>query len=113
MPDAKSALQQRPAINDISMFSLLLLSITLSAADGIVTMIWLARGVAAEGNPIMELLIAHDPFLFFAVKMALTVIGLLLCYHFHRLRVGRIGLKLTGCLYVGVSFYHGLISTIS
>lgn len=92
------------------MFSFLVLSISLSALDGLSTLGLLDRGVASEANPIMALRIRHDPAIFFAVKMALTVLGLLLCYHFQHLRLGRLGLKLAGFTYIALSLYHGFIN---
>ena len=74
------ALPRRPLINNLSLFSVLVMSIGLSALDGLSTLVLLDRGIASEGNPVMAVLIRQDPAIFFAVKMTLTVLGLLLCY---------------------------------
>lgn len=104
------ALSRRPLINNLSLFSVLLLSIGLSALDGLSTLVLLDRGIASEGNPVMAVLIRQDPAIFFAVKMTLTVFGLLLCYQFQRLWLGRLGLKLAGLIYIALSLYHGFIN---
>src|SRR6266498_3341341 len=96
MNNVTDALPARPVINNLSMFSFMLLSICLSALDGLATLCWLHSGVAVEANPVMDVLIRRDPALFFAVKMGLTVMGLLFCYQFRHLRLGRLGLRLAG-----------------
>jgi len=110
MNQTTTPLSSRLPIHNVTLFSFLLLSIALSAADGLLTLGYLDRGIAREANPIMDFFIRHDPALFFAVKMALTVLGLLLCYGHLHLRVGRIGLKLAGFVYLALSAYHAYIT---
>ena len=86
-----------------------LLSIGMSGYDAVATMEHIGRGVAAEGNPLMESLIQRNAVLFFFVKMAITVLGLIVCYSYSHLRTARMGIKLVVGVYSLVCVYHVLI----
>jgi hypothetical protein len=81
----------------------------MSAYDAVATMQHIGRGVAAEGNPLMESLIEQNALLFFFVKMAITAVCLLVCYRFSHLRTARFGLRLVVVMYAIVCTYHVMI----
>ncbi len=96
-------------IHDSHLFRCLLGVIVMSAFDAVATVAHIDRGVATEGNPLMEVLITSDLLAFFYVKMAVTVGGLVLCYCFCALRAARLGLKAMAVIYSFMSFYHLII----
>ena len=91
------------------LFMYVLAAIAMSAYDAVATMQHIGRGVAAEGNPLMASLIHKNALIFFLVKMAVTALGLLVCYQFSHLRTARLGIKLVVGIYVCLCAYHGLI----
>lgn len=91
------------------MFSYVLIAIAMSGYDAVATMQHIGRGVASEGNPLMDSLIQRNAILFFLVKMAATALGLMICYSYSHLRTARLGIKTVFVLYSVVSFYHLLI----
>ena len=91
------------------LFTYVLLAIAMSGYDAVATMQHIGRGVAAEGNPLMASLIQHNAVLFFLVKMTVTALGLLICYHFCHLRTARLGIKLVVGIYMCLCAYHGMI----
>jgi hypothetical protein len=91
------------------LFSYVLIAIAMSGYDAVATMQHIGRGVAAEGNPLMDSLIQRNAVLFFLVKMAATALGLMLCYSYSHLRTARFGIKTVLVLYSVVSLYHVLI----
>lgn len=99
--------------SDGLLFRCLIFTIALCAFDALATIQHIDRGVAAEANPVMDMLIQRDRLLFFAAKMAITVAGLMLCYLYHGLRWGRIGIKLSGLAYAVVTLYHAMIIAFS
>jgi Domain of unknown function (DUF5658) len=86
-----------------------LLSLAMSGYDAVATMEHIGRGVAAEGNPLMESLIQKNAVLFFFVKMVLTAMGLLICYNYSHLRTARLGIRFVVGIYSLVCVYHILI----
>ncbi|HXI93324.1 MAG TPA: DUF5658 family protein [Blastocatellia bacterium] len=95
--------------HNTKLFTYVLLAIAMSGYDAVATMQHIGRGVAAEGNPLMASLIHHNAVLFFLVKMTLTALGLLICYHFSHLRTARLGIKLVVGIYMCLCAYHGMI----
>jgi hypothetical protein len=81
----------------------------MSGYDAVATMEHIRRGVAAEGNPLMDSLIQHNAVLFFFVKMAITALGLLICYNYSNVRTARFGIKAVVGIYAVVCVYHTLI----
>jgi hypothetical protein len=90
-------------------FVYVLAAIVMSGYDAVATVWHIARGVAVEGNPLMEPLIEQNAILFFFVKMTITALCLLVCYRFSHLRTARLGIRLAAALYVMVSIYHAMI----
>ena len=94
---------------DPKMFSYVLLSIVMSGYDAVATMRHIGRGVALEGNPLMDSLIQRNAVTFFLIKMAVTAACLMLCYSFSHLRTARLGIHLAVALYAIVCVYHTAI----
>jgi hypothetical protein len=94
---------------DPKSFVCVLAAIVMSGYDAVATMWHISRGVAVEGNPLMEPLIAQNAVVFFLVKMSITASCLLVCYRFSHLRTARMGIRLAVTLYLMVSLYHVLI----
>jgi hypothetical protein len=94
---------------DPRLFMYVLTAIAMSGYDAVATMWHISRGVAAEGNPLMQSLIDQHAVLFFFVKMAITVICLLLCYSFSHLKTARLGIRLAVAAYSIVTLYHAMI----
>ncbi|MEK6289738.1 MAG: DUF5658 family protein [Acidobacteriota bacterium] len=91
------------------LFTYVLAAIAMSAYDAVATMQHIGRGVALEGNPLMDSLIQQNAVLFFFVKMGVTAFGLLICYHYSHLRTAQLGIKLVVGIYLCLSAYHGMI----
>ena len=96
-------------VQDSRLFGYVLIAIAMSGYDAVATMQHIGRGVAAEGNPLMDSLIQRNAILFFRVKMAATAFGLMICYSYSHLRTARFGIKTVFVLYSVVSVYHLLI----
>jgi len=96
-------------IQDTRLFSYVLLAIVMSGYDAMATMQHIGRGVASEGNPLMNSLIHDNAILFFLVKMGLTAPCLVLCYSFSHLKTARLGIKIAVGVYSILCVYHALI----
>src|SRR5262249_6069863 len=96
-------------IQDSRMFLCVLASIVMCGYDAIATMQLIGRGIAAEGNPLMASLIQKNALLFFLVKMAVTALGLLVCYTYSHVRTARVGIRMIMVLYACLCTYHFLI----
>lgn len=81
----------------------------MSGYDAVATMEHIRRGVAAEGNPLMDSLIQHNAVVFFFVKMFLTALGLMFCYYFSKRRMAQVGIKAVASIYALVCLYHTFI----
>jgi len=97
------------AFQDSKLFMYVILSIVMSGYDAVATMQHIGRGVASEGNPLMETLIQRHAVLFFFVKMGLTVLCLMFCYSYSHLRTARLGIRLAVAVYALISLYHAMI----
>jgi uncharacterized protein DUF5658 len=94
---------------DPRMFLYVILSIVMSGYDAVATMRHIGRGVALEGNPLMDSLIQRNAVAFFLIKMAITATCLMLCYNFSHLKTARLGIQLAVALYAIVCLYHTAI----
>lgn len=94
------------------LFVYVLVVLTLSGYDAVATMHHIGRGVAAEGNPLMESLIERSAVLFFFVKMAMTTLCMVVCYKYSQKRVARLGIHLAVGVYALLTVYHAMISFI-
>ena len=94
---------------DRKLFMYVIIAIVMSGYDAVATMQHISRGVAAEGNPLMDSLIQQHALLFFLVKMTITAFGLMVCYRFSKLRTARFGIRLVVILYSLVCMYHVMI----
>lgn len=97
------------SFQDSRLFLYVILSIAMSAYDAVATMEHIGRGVALEGNPLMESLINKNALLFFAVKMGITAFGLMICYIHSHLRAARLGIRVAVGVYSLVTLYHASI----
>jgi len=96
-------------VQDSRLFAYMLIALGMSGYDAVATMQHIGRGVAAEGNPLMDSLIQQNALLFFAVKMSATALGLMICYNYSHLRTARFGIKGIFALYSIICVYHVLI----
>ena len=96
-------------IVDPRMFFYVISCLAMSGYDAVATMHHIGKGVALEGNPLMESLIHMNAVTFFLVKMAVTATCLMLCYSFSHRRIARAGIQLTVVLYSIICLYHVLI----
>ena len=94
---------------DSKLFMYVLAAIAMSGYDAVATMQHIGRGVAAEGNPLMDALIHQNALIFFLVKMSVTALGLLICYYCSHLRTARMGIRLVTGIYLCLCAYHGMI----
>ncbi|MEW6212539.1 MAG: DUF5658 family protein [Acidobacteriota bacterium] len=101
----------RPQVSfhDRRLFLYVITGLVLCAYDAVATMWHIGRGVATEGNPLMQSLIEVNAVVFFFVKMSLTAMGLLICYGLSHLRTARFGLQLAVGIYSILTVYHILI----
>lgn len=94
------------SLQDRNMFLCVLAVIVMSGYDAIATMQHIGRGIAVEGNPLMDSLIQRHAIIFFFVKMALTAAGTMFCYKFSNLPMARLGIRLAVAIYALLSVYH-------
>jgi hypothetical protein len=104
-----SVLLPQVRLQDRRLFMYVLLSLMMSGYDAVATMEHIRRGVALEGNPLMDSLIQRNAVLFFFVKMVLTALGLMFCYNFSRFKTAQLGIKVVASLYALVCVYHTFI----
>jgi hypothetical protein len=93
-----------------NLFLCVLVVLIMSGYDAVATMNHIGRGVAAEANPLMDSLIERSAVLFFFVKMAITAVGMFICYRFSHLRAARIGIHFVVGAYILLCVYHACIS---
>ena len=88
----------------------LLVSIILSSSilDACLTLRYIELG-GGEANPIMAVAINSGEAWFVALKMALTVIGVILLAIHQNFRLGLRGLYAMGAIYIALLFYHGVL----
>ena len=92
------------------LFLCVLAVLVLSGYDAVATMHHIGRGVAMEANPFMDSLIQRSAVLFLFVKMAITAIGMVVCYHFSHRKAARFGIHIAVGMYVLLFAYHTMIS---
>lgn len=95
---------------DRKLFLYVILVLLMSGYDAVATMQHIGRGVAAEGNPIMEQLIERSAVLFFFVKMAITAICMVIFYNYSHKRAARVCIQLTVGIYSLLCVYHTMIT---
>ena len=82
----------------------------MSMLDAMSTVYLIAHNHSSEMNPIMDALIEQSYVLFFAVKLGLTLIATLVCWHYYeRKRRARMILRLTSHVYCALMFWHCLL----
>jgi len=100
------------SIQDRRMFFYVLVSLTLSGYDAMATMQHISRGVASEGNPLMDPLVHLNAVTFFAIKMLITALCLAVCYRYSHLKTARFGIQVATALYCILCVYHMLITVL-
>lgn len=96
----------KSGIQDGRLFGLVLLCICLSAFDAAATVEHIVHGVAVEFNPLMRYLIEVGWIPFFVAKVAMTTLGLWICYALRHQRLGRLGIWLATGIYQVITIYH-------
>jgi hypothetical protein len=88
-----------------------ILSVNLmSAIDAISTIYLVANNQTTELNPMMNALIHQNYVLFFVVKMLITLVATLVCWHYYeRRRKARMILKLASSFYCFLMAWHCLL----
>jgi hypothetical protein len=82
----------------------------MSALDATSTIYLVAHNHSGEMNPVMNALLGQSYFLFFAVKMSITLAATLICwYYYERKRRARSILKLTSRIYTLLLAWHCLL----
>ena len=82
----------------------------MSALDATSTVYLVANNHSREINPVMNALIERSYVLFFGVKVALTFIATLVCWHYYeRKRRARTILRLTSHVYSALMLWHCLL----
>ena len=82
----------------------------MSALDAASTIYLVAHNYSTEFNPVMNALIGRSYLLFFAVKMSITIVATLVCWHYYeRKRRARTILKLTSRVYCALMAWHCLL----
>jgi uncharacterized membrane protein YeaQ/YmgE (transglycosylase-associated protein family) len=79
----------------------------MSALDAASTIYLVAHKYSSEMNPVMNALIGRSYVLFFVVKMSITLVATLICWHYYeRKRRARTILKLTSRIYSVLMAWH-------
>ncbi|HKA19437.1 MAG TPA: DUF5658 family protein [Blastocatellia bacterium] len=82
----------------------------MSALDAISTIYLVDHGYSDEMNPAMDALLGHSYVLFFLVKMSITLVATMVCWHYYgRRRRARMVLKLTSHIYSLLLAWHCLL----
>jgi hypothetical protein len=97
-------------IQDRRMFFYVIVSIALSGYDAMATVQHISRGVASEGNPLMDPLVHMNAVTFFTVKILITALCLAVCYSYSHLRTARFGIQVVTVIYSILCIYHMLIT---
>lgn len=118
------ALQQRKLIEEVDMmmppvkevfynrkmFFYVVMVLIMSGFDAVATVQHISRGVAAEGNPFMEVLLERSAVLFFLVKMFMTALCMIIFYNYSHKRTARFAIHLAVSVYALLCVYHAAIA---
>jgi hypothetical protein len=82
----------------------------MSALDATSTIYLVSNNHSAEANPVMKALLGHSYFLFFVVKMSITLAATMICWHYYeRKRRARSILRVTSRIYSLLLAWHCLL----
>jgi hypothetical protein len=82
----------------------------MSVLDAVSTLYLVGSNLSKEMNPVMAALIERSHFLFFAVKLALTLTATLACWHYYESKKrARLILKWTSRVYCTLLAWHCLL----
>lgn len=96
----------KSGIQDRRLFALLVFCICLAGFDATATVQHIASGIAVELNPVMRYFLDKSWIMFFWVKVAITTVGLWICYVTRERPLGRMGIWFTAGIYQLVALYH-------
>jgi hypothetical protein len=80
--------------------------VILNLVDAVFTLLYTGSGLAAEGNPLMDLVLRTSPTAFMAVKLALVSLGVLMLWRLRQRRAAVVGLVATAAAYSTLCLYH-------
>jgi hypothetical protein len=96
--------------NQLPLIAVILSVNLMSAIDALSTIYLVANNQTTELNPIMNSLIHHNFVLFFVVKLLITLVATLVCWHYYeRRRKARMILKLASSFYCFLMAWHCLL----
>ena len=104
MPPAKVVFYNR------RMFFYVVMVLIMSGFDAVATVQHISRGVAAEGNPFMEVLLERSAILFFLVKMLMTAFCMIIFYNYSHKRTARFAILMAVSVYSLLCVYHAAIA---
>lgn len=82
----------------------------MSALDAFSTIFLVANDYSSEMNPVMNALIERSYLLFLTVKISITIIATLVCWHYYdRWRTARTVLRLFSRVYCALMAWHCLL----
>ncbi len=80
--------------------------LVLNLVDGVLTMVWIATGVAEEANPLLADLVNEQPVLFMAAKTALVGLGSLLLWWRRKRPMAVVAIFICFVAYYLLLLYH-------
>ena len=78
----------------------------LNTMDGLLTILWLQKGLATEANPMMAQLIDTHPALFMLGKLLLVFLGSMLLLRYYYRGSAVVGVVFLNVFYSGLMLYH-------
>jgi fatty acid desaturase len=82
----------------------------MSVLDASSTIYLVAHNHSSEMNPVMNALIGRSYLLFFGVKLSITLVATLICWHYYeRKRRARSILRVTSRIYCALMAWHCLL----
>ncbi len=92
------------------MFFYVVMVLVMSGFDAVATVQHISRGVAAEGNPFMEVLLEQSAVLFFLVKMFMTALCMVIFYNYSHKKTARFAILMAVSVYSLLCVYHAAIA---
>jgi hypothetical protein len=80
--------------------------VVMNLIDGLMTLVWVQAGVASEGNPLMDRMMAHGPVGFMLIKLSLVSLGVLLLWRLRHRRAAAAGLVGAAAIYSSILVVH-------
>ena len=80
--------------------------VVMNLIDGLMTLVWVRSGVATEGNPFMDRMMAHGPVGFMIIKLALVSLGVGLLWRLRHRRAAAVGMVGAAVIYSSILLVH-------